>query len=1103
MIRIIYGCFGGSKSNKIYDLMKEDASAAHPSYLIVPEQQTVQCERKLLDLLPPSAQLHTEALNFSRLANLVFRKYGGLSYNYADKGAKTLIMWKNLKELSPLLTEYGKAASETSLQFSSEMLSAVGELKAYCISPQRLEAASKKLSDSALLSRKLWDLSLIYSSYQNFLSESFSDASDDLSKLSEMLKKHDFFKGKNVYIDSFTDFTAQEMAVIEEIFKGADNVTVALTLDSPASCAVHYESTARTFFALSALAKKLSKELITEKLEGENEQGEAIGYIARELWTPNARAFEGDASGSVSIIAASDPYEEAEAATNAVLKLLSAGMRCRDIAIIARDASLYRGIIDTSLSRAGIPYFFSQNSDIMSKPLIKFLLAALKIRVYNWRSEDVISYLKTGLCKVEERDVDLFENYLTVWNLRARDFVGGDLTMNPDGYKERFSDRTRDVLQRVNVCKNTFVPPLLRLFARLDDAQSAAQMCRAVYLFMEEHEISKVLSEKASSDYENGKRREAAELLQLYNASLKALQSIATSLGDSEIGVAEFMQALKIMFDSISVGAIPTAKDQVTVGSASMLRTDEIKCTIIIGLNEGEFPQNVKESGVFSDADKKLLDGVGITLSSNTSSRSSDELFYAYRAMSAPSEKLILLYHRSDIAGAVSFPSLAIERVKKLFPSVSERSYSSFELSDRLLSKQHSFEALRSLRGTKEGTALSKYFDSNEAYSQKISFSDTPLKNENCKLSSETTSELFSKKIYLSQSLIDDYIGCPFGYMCENLFDLRELEPAKFDYRDFGTFVHYIFERYLRGAVEDGRIGKEPDEAYIQRRVSEISNEYLSRFFTADEMISRRLSYRFKRLRRLAALVATSLTREFADSSFRPEFFELNMGRSGGDISLPPVSLLTNESNKVFISGTVDRVDLWRRGEEIFIRVIDYKSGKKTFDMSDLDTGENIQLPLYLFALCDERSDGFRRAVKAAPTQRIVPAGAMYLSSLISPIDKFKTEYSVEDALRSAESAIDRSGFLTSDIDVLRAMSGSLSEQYLCKISTDKNGELKGKALVGDGGMEVISDKLSDTVSRIADSIISGKMDAAPSVSDGDYNCKYCKMYHICRSRKK
>ena len=169
--------------------MTEDVRNGTPSYLIVPEQETVRCERRLLDILPKSSQLSSEVLNFSRLANLAFSKFGGLSYNYADKGTKTLVMWKNLRELSPMLEEYSRSAESNLYGLSSDMISAVAELKAYCITPSRLEKVAEKLDSNGILKRKLFDLSLIYSSYQNFFSESFSDAADDLTKLADILKK--------------------------------------------------------------------------------------------------------------------------------------------------------------------------------------------------------------------------------------------------------------------------------------------------------------------------------------------------------------------------------------------------------------------------------------------------------------------------------------------------------------------------------------------------------------------------------------------------------------------------------------------------------------------------------------------------------------------------------------------------------------------------------------------------------------------------------------------------------------------------------------------------------------------------------------------------
>ena len=1098
MLRIIYGCAGSGKSNRIYELMKEDAKSQTPSYLIVPEQETVFCERKLLDVLPPSSQLSSEVLNFSRLANLVFRRYGGLSYNYADKGSKTLIMWKNLKELAPLLSEYSASAEKNTASLSSEMLSAVSELKAYGVTPSKLEKVAEKLEGNEILKNKLLDLSLIYASYQNYFGESFSDAADDLTKLADVLSGRDFFKGVNVYIDSFTSFTAQEYAVIKEILRSAASVTVALTLDSPASVQIHYESTASTALRLIGLADELSLDVSKEKLDPQGNRAPAIEVIASDLWTPDASASDVDVSNSVRIIKCASPYEEAEAAASTVRSLMMQGVRCRDIAVIARDASLYRGIIDSAFEQARIPYFFSQNSEIMSKSPVKFILSALKIKLYGWRGEDVISYLRSGACSVDERDVDLLECYLSVWNLRGAEFLSDEWTMNPDGYETILSDRGREILRRVNACKDKFVPPLVRLFTRIDEAKSTAEMCRALYLFMEEHGLAQLLSEKADEEYRLGRRREAAELLQVYNSIVKALENITVSLGDAETTPREFFDAIRIMLDNVSVGAIPTAEDQVVIGSASLLRTSEKKCTVVIGLNEGEFPQNVKETGLFSDRDKLLLDELGISLSPNTTARSAEELFYVYRALTSPSERLIILYHETDFAGKPTPPSLAVARVKKLLPDVDESVFSALPPVDALNYKELAFEKLPFIKGTPEGDVISAYFDAFETYRSKMVGADVPSRNAECSISQDTVNSVYGKNIRLTQSIIDSYVGCPFEYMCNRLLDLNDIAPASFDYANFGTYIHYIFENYLKGAAADDMIGKKPDPEYIRNAVNTIADQYVSTFFKNGEMDSERLSRRLMRMRRLAMLVATNLTREFENSSFEPEFFELDIGKN----TVSPVTLSVDNERNAYLVGKVDRVDVWRNGDDVYIKVVDYKSGSKTFSKKDLERGQNVQLPLYLFALCDENQEGFRQLVNVTDDQRILPAGALYLSSLIAPIELSGDDGGKDATVARAEAAIERSGFLLSDSDVLRALDSELSPQYICGAKTDKKGNITGASLLPADEMEALGESLKETIKGIAKSMTSGCMNADPLWSDNKFRCEYCRMRAVCRARR-
>lgn len=1104
MLKILYGHASSGKTRRIYDMLSENAAYGKRSYLIVPEQQTVQCERALLDVLPYSAQLTCEVLNFSRLANLVFRTYGGLSYNYADKGSKTLIMWKNLRELSPLLSEY-TVSSDNTTALSEEMLAAVSELKAYCITPSKLASAAESLEKNEILKNKLIDLELIMSTYSNHLYESYSDSSDDLSRLAKILSENDFFNDADVYIDSFTSFTLQEYEVIKQILRSADNLCIALTLDKLSTAHIHYESTADTSLRIQSIARKLSIDVTEEYVSAVSTKPEALDVITNSLWDPEISDCKvSTPSESIRIIQANDPYDEAEAAANIALDLMIKGVRCKDIAIIARDASQYRGIIDVMLNKVGIPYFFSQSTDIMSKPTVKFLFSALRIKIYNRRREDIISYLKSGFGGFEPRSIDMFEKYTSTWNIRGSAFSLEDWTMNPDGYSERLTENGKMILSTVNSLKSEFLPPLERLFVRLDSSGSATDMCRAIYAFMEENQLREILSREAEKEFLAGHKKESAELLQIFNAIIKSLEDIALILGDEDITVKEFYDSFKIILSNATVNTIPTAEDQITIGSASLLRTGHIKCAILLGLNEGEFPQNVKETGIFSDNDKKALEELGLTLSGNSSLRASDELFYVYRAMSSPSKKLFLLYHSSDTSGAQTMPSMAIERVLKLFPTLNVELYSDFDDEEAMISPNIAIEKISRSNSSAYALAVREYFREHSKFEDSARRADLPATNKECSISAETAQSIYGHSMNLTQSKIDLYVECPFEYLCKQLLSLKETEVASFDYNNFGSYIHYIFESYLRKAVADGKIGAEPDMDYIHATVNQAADIYFDMAFSGGEASSARLHHRFSRMRRLAELVATSITREFADSNFRPEFFELSIGKNKGELSLAPLVLQRNDGGILTLSGKIDRVDVLHSEHGIYIKVIDYKSGKKTFNPADLDKGLNVQLPLYLFSLCDPKQKAFRNLLNCAKEDNIIPAGAMYLSSLIQPVEIGGDDPSGEnDVLQKAEDSISRLGFLINDEQILTEMSASFSKQYLCGISKSKKGTLSGSALISEPEMLKMNERLQDKVTEIADNMLSGKMNPAPALIDKSYRCKYCAMRAVCRSAVK
>ena len=245
MLHFIYGSIGSGKTTVLLKYLESDIKQGKKAFFLVPEQETVAAERKIVSFFPASAQLNVEVLNFSRLCNRIFRTYGGISYSFATKSLKSLVMWNTLRELSPMLEEY-RSTDVADFSLTQKMLSATQELKAYCISPQKLDSTCSKIDESSALYGKLRDISLIYSAYTSQLGEYFDDTTDDISKALDILEGKDFFQGASVYLDSFAGFTKQEFEFISKINNLCDDIYITLPIPSPKDNSIHLDSVKQT-----------------------------------------------------------------------------------------------------------------------------------------------------------------------------------------------------------------------------------------------------------------------------------------------------------------------------------------------------------------------------------------------------------------------------------------------------------------------------------------------------------------------------------------------------------------------------------------------------------------------------------------------------------------------------------------------------------------------------------------------------------------------------------------------------------------------------------------------------------------------------------------
>ncbi len=1075
MIRLIYGDPGTGKTGRVMSMLKQDAEAGIRSFLIVPEQITVEAELLAAQMLPPGAQLSCEVLNFSRLPNRVFRETGGLHYDYASDTVRRLVMQRAVRQVFPLLREYG-GVSASDRSFPGVLLAALDEFKASGVDVEEAGRALASSVPSSPAAAKLADLATVAAAYGAMLAERFSDSADDLSRLADALAKRNFFAGAHVYLDSFQSLTGSERRVLGEIMRQAGLTCVTFSLPSPQSRGIDTVSQRRMSdevrLAASALGLPAETEILTVP---HRYTGRGPELLSSALWRLDAVPDTDDggerdsADGSVRIVTAADIFDECEEIAAVVRKELRGGLRCRDIAVIARDAGEYRGIIEPEFEKAGIPYYLSEKRPVSASAPARLVISSLRVFLSGWRRDELVTYLRTGLSGVGARDADVFETYTERWNIGGRGFFpDGAWQMNPDGYEPELSPRAAADLETANRVREAVVPFLSAYFEKLGASASCLDMCRATYEFTEELGVRDRMLQIASEELAGGRAREAAEAVRSADALTEVLDSVADAYGTSDRpSLEEYCSALQTAFETVFVGTIPTTPDAVVIGSADMIRTERIKIAVLAGVYDGSFPAPAGRSGLLSEADREALASAGVRLGSDRESRASDELFFVRRAISFASSA-VYLFTRGD-----GRPSVVCERVLSLLPGT-ERLAAGGDTEARITSPAAAREYLRITEGTRFGASLREAL--RRTGSGVPGACTAPLDASSDSFSAESADALFRGRIALSQSRLDSYASCPFSFTCRYLLPLRETGPASFSYSSMGSFIHFVLERYLRFVfTENGGVFPEGEQKL--KLTEKIAADYVARLAPeGSPQRTARLLHTAGRLSRLARGLLSDLSDELGASSFIPEYFELKLGGPGA----PPVSFRLDDGTAVTLSGVADRVDVYRTGGKAYVRVVDYKTGDRTFSLERVRGGESLQLLLYLFAVCSP--GGPVRDGDGLPAE---PAAASYYSAKIPKLS-LAPDAAESDVDRAISEHISRTGIVLDDAEVARALPG------------DSRFELKNTdALVSRGELLSLYGSVTDFVTAAAKNIRSGRAWARPS--QPAVSCPLCPYREICR----
>ncbi|MBQ4067356.1 MAG: PD-(D/E)XK nuclease family protein [Clostridia bacterium] len=1053
MIEFVFGREASAKTEYVKKKMGEALAQNKKCLLIIPEQQALFWDTVTAECFAPTDAFNIEAVSFKRLADSIFRRFGGSAKNYLNEAQRSLLMWNAIASVSPRLKAYKSPDRED--RYVPLMLRGVNELKLYSITAEDIMDIAEKTEDSgSSLSLRLHDLSLIYAAYDALLRQSYDDPEEIPDALAKVLSEHDCFENTSVFIDSFYTLTPKEIKVVREIFRSADSTLLTFAMGEEDAGDPNMEYVTSYMKEMTRCASRLG--LDVERTYLPDGRREVFSYLSANMWNYAAAPFEGDCSG-ISAVKCPDRYDEAVLAGAKIRELVAGGARFCDIACVSADFELYRGICDIELERQGIPVYVSGKTSVTSQPALRLLLSAANVCAGGWKREDMVALSKTGLCSLTADETDAFEIYTEKWRIRGKKkYCGDPWAMNADGYSLTQSPRAHTMMTLANVAKEKLAPPIEAFYEVFPGTVKDA--CTAAYKLLCDFSVYSQLKSEVALLEAAGKLAEAQKKSQVWGALISVLDTLALCVPDAVVDARRFAALLRHTADTCHIGSIPDGIDRVVLGSVGSVRLDSIKHLIILGAKSGEFPRVPKETGFFGDRDRQILLSHGIEISPDTEKRRREEMFRFTETVCAPSETLTLMIPSSD---GECHPSMGALRLTALVPHMETWDFTVPE-----------GERVIRLRGS-----------SDEA------LSEAPLSADNDRTTGAALARLFDKDINLTQTKIECFTACAFKYYCRHILHLDEGGKASLKPSEVGTFVHSVLEHFMKDAVSSTF---PLEESAVISKTERLIREYKEKVKPSGEQDY--ADYLFDRLTKSINLFARALNEEFAQSRFTPYSFELEVGFSK---DLPALPIRLENGHDLTVRGVVDRVDILRENGKVYIRVVDYKTGPKTFSLTKALRGENIQLLLYLFALCNMPS-GCTFAKKLLKNgERLVPAGAVYFSARPGDITSGEL-LEGESADTTALHGISRTGIVLGEAGVISAMDKDMAGRF-APAYFDKKNRLKGCYAENEKAFDDIKKTIDGFLKEVGDKLSSGFAASCPTGYGPNSACTYCSMKPICR----
>lgn len=1081
MLNIIYG---KADSGKTYEVKRRMAQLIVEEnrrvLLITPEQDSFRSESDILSMVGPDKTDMAQVASFKRFAKKTVDEAFPGRKPPIDENCRRVIMSMALESVSDSLDIFSSCRSGEAV---GGMLGIVDEFSQCLVSGEKLIDAGIR-SGSETLKKKAQELELIISAYDAIVSERFSDPKDEITLCADIVRNTSLMDGATVFIDGFSGYTAQEYELIGAFIEKCRDVYITVCCDTVAGgkrvTDVFYYTFA-TLRRLRSIAARSNVHVSAQECCYSGGKEAMLMMFGERLSVTDCEPLE-EYIPNITLCHAKDPADEAAFVARTIRRLTrETGYPYGDFAVIGRGDA-YVKYLAAEFKKYGIPCFEDSRRLMKNEALLRLADGALYCAVRGFDTEYILKCLKTSLyTDLTPDEIAEVESYTVVWNIDSGAWLK-EWTRHPDGYGYEINSAAKKKLERLNDLRERIVKPLIRLKKDIDGADSTGCV-KAVYDFLICCGADRNLLKAAQSLYESGREDLALRCERVWNAFMDLLDKMQTSMGGRAITPQRFLELFRTAAQKADIGDIPQVFDRVTIGDALRIRVSGVRVVFIVGANEGVFPQNNHASFVLTPAERRMLRAQELELYEDGEIFASKEKYLMYSSLVKPSEKLYVSCSASDMSGGEMLPSEIFREVKRIAPNCAEIDTVCVDALDCVETMESAFEtaAMHFNDNNTQSASIKELVASDPDYSGRLEALRRAAEKKTAHIeNNENAQALFGRDMYLSPSAIENYHKCPFQYFCKFGLRAKPLRRAEMNAAIHGLVVHYVLENVFRTHTNSELA--EMDEQTRKELVSSLTEDYIKTQMGGE--LDERLMYRMRRIKETVDSILQRLISEFSSCAFEVADVELKVGR---DCSVPEYTLDLPSGGSISLFGTVDRVDVMKLGGDSFVRVIDYKTGGKEFKISDVPSGLNLQMLIYLMCLWKNGAERYGN---------VVPAGVLYLPAKNPDATLGRNADGGEIAAAKIKGGR-MNGVILADERVVKGMDAAGEGAFLSD-KIIKNGKL-GKYALSISRFVKLKEAVDDAVRKTASYLQDGQIPALPTL-DGSYKhtCDYCDYRSVC-----